>query len=367
MLLGEGKVTLCDFGLSIQIDDEPQAPLPIIVGTANYVSPEIFRNETWSFGIDCWALGTVLYTLLAGFHPFQHSDNAIMIKNIKKAKYTFKCAQFSSVSSSAKELIRGLLCKNTAERLTARDVLSHPWMVAGDDELARHELLTSQSALKLLIAKRRLRQTVKAVVATRRLSALSVAPPSDVGTTQPHSLSPMQSARALGAKLVRAASGYEPQVEGLDTVDETAPGAAAAEVEEDQQADTSQGAGRGAHYFRKEIRAAIMTSVLCRYLMTGATEPQVEDQEDQAETETEADAEVEVDAEAEVEVDAEAIGARSRRKRNSLIYLAKVAKGAERSSVRAANEQELPSQPITMTLPVACDGTEVPIKAGAGG
>jgi serine/threonine protein kinase len=40
-------------------------------GTLQFSAPEIFTNGFYSESVDLWSAGTVLYTMLSGFVPFE--------------------------------------------------------------------------------------------------------------------------------------------------------------------------------------------------------------------------------------------------------------------------------------------------------
>jgi len=41
-----------------------------VLGTENYMSPEIYRNETYGFEVDMWAFGVLFYFMLNMEFPF---------------------------------------------------------------------------------------------------------------------------------------------------------------------------------------------------------------------------------------------------------------------------------------------------------
>ncbi len=41
-----------------------------MLGTENYMSPEIYRNETYGFEVDMWAFGVLFYFMLNMEFPF---------------------------------------------------------------------------------------------------------------------------------------------------------------------------------------------------------------------------------------------------------------------------------------------------------
>lgn len=94
-------------------------------GCPAYVSPEILSTSGSYSGraADCWSLGVMLYTMLVGRYPFHYSDPAALFSNIRRGAFTVP----DSLSSKAKCLLRSLLRREPAERLTADEVLDHPW------------------------------------------------------------------------------------------------------------------------------------------------------------------------------------------------------------------------------------------------
>lgn len=75
-----------------------------------------------------WALGCLLFTMLAGFPPFYHEDLDIMRRNIMQGEYSFSSPKWDTISDGAKDLVSRLLTVNPEERSTIKECLEHPWM-----------------------------------------------------------------------------------------------------------------------------------------------------------------------------------------------------------------------------------------------
>merc|ERR1712098_951070 len=91
---------------------------------------------------DCWSFGCLLYFLVEGRSPFEDSNTMRMNMKIRQGKFEFGDA-WSGVSQPLKDLISQLLRVEPASRLTAAQILEHPWVkVCPPTTLASFPLFT---------------------------------------------------------------------------------------------------------------------------------------------------------------------------------------------------------------------------------
>ncbi|XP_066902061.1 death-associated protein kinase related isoform X1 [Halyomorpha halys] len=119
-------IILCDFGISRVIQDGIE--VREILGTPDYVAPEVLSYEPISLSTDIWSVGVLAYVLLTGYSPFAGSNKQETFCNISQCALTFPDELFSGVSSSAIHFIQSTLVVDPRCRLTALECLSHPWM-----------------------------------------------------------------------------------------------------------------------------------------------------------------------------------------------------------------------------------------------
>ena len=65
----KGHVKLSDFGLA-KLEQKSSQQMKTFCGTPEYLAPEIIENKGYTKACDWWALGCVMYEMLAAKHPF---------------------------------------------------------------------------------------------------------------------------------------------------------------------------------------------------------------------------------------------------------------------------------------------------------
>ncbi|KAI3856645.1 hypothetical protein MKW92_004957 [Papaver armeniacum] len=120
-------IRLGDFGFATYI--KPGQKLNKACGSLYYIAPEMLdRNPVYDQAVDVWSAGVVLFCLFSGNPPFDGETNSHIIENIKDGSFYFDHFGWVNITELAKDLISGMLCKDPAKRLSATEVLNHPWM-----------------------------------------------------------------------------------------------------------------------------------------------------------------------------------------------------------------------------------------------
>ena len=122
----EGIIKVSDFGLARFYDDDL---MTTACGSPSYVAPEILMGKGYGLEVDYWSIGVIIYTMLCGFLPFIEDTNEALFEIIKTGQYEFTSPFWDNISDLAKDLIRQCLRVNPRERITAKNMLIHPWIV----------------------------------------------------------------------------------------------------------------------------------------------------------------------------------------------------------------------------------------------
>ncbi|VZH84039.1 serine/threonine-protein kinase [Corynebacterium rouxii] len=113
LITQNGQVKITDFGIAKAAAAVPLTRTGMVVGTAQYVSPEQAQGRDVTAATDVYSLGVVGYEMLVGQRPFNgDSSVSVAIAHINQAPP----AMPTSVSAPARELIGIALRKDPAHR-----------------------------------------------------------------------------------------------------------------------------------------------------------------------------------------------------------------------------------------------------------
>ena len=132
--------------------------------TPMYAAPEVLKSSAsrqmlggrgipYTSACDVWSLGVVMYICLCGYTPFAARPGDVQARiapelrnQIMAAKFDFPDDPWAHISPEAKDLIRRCLTVDVNARITAAQVLAHPWLQPADAEAAAPEAEVAAAA-----------------------------------------------------------------------------------------------------------------------------------------------------------------------------------------------------------------------------
>ncbi|XP_063991823.1 protein kinase C isoform X5 [Diachasmimorpha longicaudata] len=125
----EGHCKLADFGMCKEgiIDGQTTATF---CGTPDYIAPEILQELDYGASVDWWALGVLMYEMMAGQPPFEADNEDDLFESILHDDVLYPVW----LTKEAVSILKGFLTKNPARRLGCvvanggeKAIKSHPF------------------------------------------------------------------------------------------------------------------------------------------------------------------------------------------------------------------------------------------------
>jgi len=163
-------IKLIDFGLSRKV--MPGVEVREMLGTPEFVSPEVVNYEPLSLNTDLWSIGVITYIMLSGLSPFLGDTQQQTYENIVAVDYTFDEEGFENSSDLAKDFIQRLFVKEPRRRGSVWECLNHPWIFPrspGDTRLKQDNQINMDN-LRNYQARKRWKHSMKVVFLCNRLS-----------------------------------------------------------------------------------------------------------------------------------------------------------------------------------------------------
>jgi serine/threonine-protein kinase MRCK len=150
LLDSDGHIRLADFGSCIKVSNvRTDGFCTIAVGTPDYISPEILKamegsrnsGPLYSFEVDWWSLGVVIFESLYGETPFYAESLIETYSKIMNHKLCFKFPVNAKVTDEAKDLISNLITDQTSRFKSMDQFKSHLWFTGLSNISINHSFI----------------------------------------------------------------------------------------------------------------------------------------------------------------------------------------------------------------------------------
>ncbi|KAH9495254.1 hypothetical protein Btru_016195 [Bulinus truncatus] len=159
-------VKLADFGLCKLFGEFSKASTTG-VGTSNYMAPERFRDDKYSYPVDIWSLGCVVLEMLTGESPFSTMEQTRIIGILMGEKPSPVEYVKQKLPPSSEQFLCKIFQSDPGARPTASDLFQNDSYLTGSENL-------NENFSKFTIGKDKNKQTAAAVDGVEKETYLAV-------------------------------------------------------------------------------------------------------------------------------------------------------------------------------------------------
>ena len=132
------EIKLCGFYYAIKLESDDKVKTRC--ETSLYTAPELINfKKGYSYEVDIWSLGIIIFKLLTGEFPFWSNNKNLALKFIQNGVYLFPKSSF--LSKEAKDLIQKILVLDPKKRLKLEDITNHEFFKSKIPKALKKEFL----------------------------------------------------------------------------------------------------------------------------------------------------------------------------------------------------------------------------------
>ncbi|XP_027884373.1 obscurin isoform X9 [Xiphophorus couchianus] len=153
------EIKICDFGFCQEIDTSRHQYS--MLGTPEFVAPEIVHQEPVTVATDIWAVGVITFLCLVCRCPFVGETDRATLLRVGEATLNWDAPDIECRSPEARNFLHTVLQPDPETRPSAFECLSHEWLQDGNAREDTDEINTR--SLKVFISKRKWQRSLTSI------------------------------------------------------------------------------------------------------------------------------------------------------------------------------------------------------------
>jgi serine/threonine protein kinase len=130
-----GVVKLTDFGLARAMDRAPMTGPDVVKGKLSYLAPELLFGQPATVTSDLYALGIVLWEMLAGERLFWADSASERVRKVREAEIPPLASRRSSLPEALLAVVDKALARNPTARFQSAEAMHNALLHALGDQL----------------------------------------------------------------------------------------------------------------------------------------------------------------------------------------------------------------------------------------